>query len=73
MTIPNAATANAGWNPNWLFTNSIVIGAAQGADVDAHVEDVIGAILQVAAFGIEIADHCRDVRLEEPVSDHEAG
>ncbi len=43
------------------------------ADVDAHVEDVVGAILEVAALGIEVADHRRDVRLEEPVADHQAG
>ena len=41
-------------------------------DVDAHVKDVVGAVLEVAAFGIEIADHRRDVRLEEAVADDEA-
>ena len=48
-------------------------GREERADVDAHVEDVVGAVLQVAAFGIEVADHRRDVRLEEAVADDQAG
>jgi hypothetical protein len=37
--------------------------------IDPHVEDVVGAIAQVAALRVEIADDRRDIGLEEPVSD----
>ena len=43
----------------------------QRTDVDAHVEDEIRLVLEVTAFAIEVADHRRDVRLEEPVADDE--
>src|SRR5688572_18124987 len=42
------------------------------ADVDTHVENIVSAILEVTAFRIKIADHRRDVRFEEAVSDDEA-
>ena len=42
-------------------------------DVDAHVKQIVGAILEVTARRIEVADHCGDVGLEEAVADHEAG
>jgi hypothetical protein len=45
----------------------------ESADVDAHVEDVVGAVLEVAPLGVEGADHGRDVRLEEAVADDHRG
>src|SRR5205085_81590 len=44
----------------------------QGAEVDAHVEDVVGPVLQLAPFGVEVPDQGRDVGLEEAVADHQA-
>src|SRR5688572_21964917 len=42
-------------------------------DVDTHIKNVVSAILEVTAFGIKIADHRRDVRFEEAISDDKAG
>src|SRR5262249_56822094 len=41
------------------------------SDVNPHVEEIISAVLEVTPVRIEIPDHCRDVRLEEPVSDYQ--
>ena len=73
MTMPTAATANAGWKPNRALHELGDDRRQERADVDAHVEDVVGAVLEVAALGIEVADHRRDVRLEEAVADDQAG
>ena len=40
----------------------------QRADVDAHVEDAVGRILERAVRRIEVADHRRDIRLEEAIA-----
>ena len=40
----------------------------EGAGVDAHVEDRECAVTARIALRIEVADHRRDVRLEEPVA-----
>ena len=39
--------------------------AEEGAGVDAHVEDREAGVAPRAAFGIQIADDRRDVRLEQ--------
>src|SRR5262245_15643090 len=44
----------------------------ESADIDAHVENVVRPVFQVASRRVKIADHGRDVGLEEPVADHEA-
>ena len=72
MTIPNAATANAGWKPNFCLDDLHHDRREKRTDVDAHVKNVVSAVLEVAAFGIEIADHRRDVRFEETVTDDQA-
>jgi hypothetical protein len=45
--------------------------AGEGADVDAHVEDVVAGVLllAVARVVVEVADQRRDVRLEEAVAE----
>jgi hypothetical protein len=44
----------------------------EGADVDAHVEDVETRVALGVARLVEVADHHRDVGLEEAVADDEA-
>src|SRR6266404_7376555 len=43
------------------------------SDVDAHVEQIVSAVLQMASVGIEVSDHSRDIRFEEAVPDHQTG
>ncbi len=43
----------------------------EGAGVDAHVEDDECAVAPPIALRIQVADHRRDVRLEEPVAEDE--
>ena len=45
----------------------------ESAEVDAHVENGESGILTIVAMLVEVANHCRDVGLEETVTDDESG